>query len=87
MATPFHPRSQIRDIDRRAHVRARGAKARGVRRGLNARGIRELQQPVRPPRRQTPPAALPLTPMGALLVAGAIIALLALVAVLLAFRF
>lgn len=87
MATPFHPRSQIRDIDRRAHVRARGAKARGVRRGLSSRGIRELQPPQRAPRRHTQPASLPLTQMGALLLIGGVIVLLALIAILFALRF
>ncbi len=87
MATPFHPRSQIRDIDQRANVRARGAKARGVRRGLSSRGIRELQQPNRAPRRHAAPASLPLTPIGLLLVIGGAVALLALIAVLLALRF
>lgn len=87
MATPFHPRSQIRDIDRRANVRARGAKARGVRRGLSSRGIRELQQPNSVPRRHAPPASLPLTPMGLMLVIGGVVALLVLIAVLFLLRF
>jgi hypothetical protein len=69
MATPFHPRSQIREIEQHERVRSRGAKARGVRRGLDARGLRGLRQVNPAPPRYAPPGTSPLTHLGWIIVA------------------
>jgi hypothetical protein len=81
MATPEGPRSQIRDIERHERVRARGAKAPGVKRGLDSRGLRELREPHRPPHRYSVPSSLPLTQMGWTVILAVFLVLMILVAI------
>ena len=84
MASPFHPRSQIRDIEQHERVRARGPKARGVRRGPNARGLRGLRPVNEAPPRYTPPSTAPLTVLGWIIVVISFVLVLASVAVAIA---
>lgn len=81
MATPFHPRRQIRDIEQHERVRARGPKARGVRRGLDARGLRGLRPVSDAPPRYTPPSTPPLTLLGWIVVVISFVLVLASIAV------
>jgi hypothetical protein len=84
MATPFHPRSQIREIEEHERIRSRGAKARGVRRGLSTRGVRGMRQIGHAPPRYTPPATLPLTSLGWIIVVVSFVLVMASVAVAIA---
>lgn len=84
MATPFHPRRQIREIEQHERVRARGPKARGVRRGLDARGLRGLRPVNEAPPRYTPPSTPPLTLLGWIVVVISLVLVLASIAVAIA---
>ena len=87
MATPFHPRRQIRDIEQHERVRERGAKARGVRQGLDARGLRGMRPVGQAPRRYTPPSTPPLTLFGWIMVVISFVLVLASIAVAIVLHF